>query len=333
MEEIPTVATDWLKYRLLADTTQQHCVCAGHHRDVKQTPVAMETASVVNDSDSLLVKERSSTPDQSVDRHSEDKNCNTTADKNPSDLQNLGNSNETCSKTSSYNNSASTDHKSQTHSCAKRLKISNKSQVMACDNGNAESLHAKCAAPDSADTEENEVCLENIGFNMRQEQNQENLEPCLNLSNFLEDNKDMDYFKAYVLPDNMLQHFIVMDIISPCSRKSICFTKGYGKFVTGTGSVVQMTKNIQMIKQASVLKDQAVSNRDQIQWSESELSIIRSLQLRYCTPREVANILCFPKSFSLPDSLTNRQLYMLLGNSLNVHVVSVLIQLMVTETD
>ena len=35
----------------------------------------------------------------------------------------------------------------------------------------------------------------------------------------------------------------------------------------------------------------------------------------------------------LPNSFTNRQLYMLLGNSLNVHVVSVLIQLMVTDTD
>lgn len=72
-----------------------------------------------------------------------------------------------------------------------------------------------------------------------------------------------------------------------------------------------------------------------------------SLGLRYFTPREVANLLCFPSQFGMkhfslfvieemminmclntefPDGLSNKQKYRLLGNSLNVHVVTELIR-------
>ena len=234
MEDVPSVAGDWLKYRLLAESTQHHCVCVGNHSDFLQTPVAMGTGSDMKGTHSIPLKESSSkesssTSDHVVDRLAEENKCDSASDKALSDLQNFpikGSDIDNLHESNSSNDSASTENKSQKHSCAKRLKISNNSQETLCNKFDAESSNAKPAAPDSADTEENEFCLENVGFNMRQEQNRENLGPCLSLSHFVEGSTDVDYFNTYVLPDNMLQHFIVMDIVNPCSRKSICFTKG-----------------------------------------------------------------------------------------------------------
>lgn len=57
------------------------------------------------------------------------------------------------------------------------------------------------------------------------------------------------------------------------------------------------------------------------------LHLAQSLGLRFFTPIEISRIMCFPKSFSFPDHLSNRQKYMVLGNSINVKVVSELIKL------
>ena len=53
---------------------------------------------------------------------------------------------------------------------------------------------------------------------------------------------------------------------------------------------------------------------------------LKLLQLRYFTPREVSNLMCFPESFDFPSDMTLNQKYRVLGNSVNVLVVSVLLQ-------
>ena len=50
------------------------------------------------------------------------------------------------------------------------------------------------------------------------------------------------------------------------------------------------------------------------------------LNLRYFTPREVANLHTFPQRFSFPADVTRRQRYACLGNSLSVEVVAALLQ-------
>lgn len=55
---------------------------------------------------------------------------------------------------------------------------------------------------------------------------------------------------------------------------------------------------------------------------------LEGLQLRYFTPREVANLHSFPDSFSFPTHVTKRQQYALLGNSLSVEVVADLLTYM-----
>ena len=262
MDDIPVVAANWLKYRLLAETTQQHCVCAGYHGESIRIPVATETSSdlteastVMTKTNSVCTKESSSVSDTQLnyveERLAEENDQ--TADKDRLHLKIFPDfvSDVKCVKVSESdslhgctcnvnlnNSSDDVDNKSETHTCVKRLKRDSDIQPTVCGQGrrleetisdegsDTKSSNAKCTASASTDTKPNEFCLENFGFNMRQEENQEKLGPCLGLNHFMEENKDVDFFKPYLLPDNMLQHFIVMDIINPCSRKSTCFTKG-----------------------------------------------------------------------------------------------------------
>ncbi|CAF3801550.1 unnamed protein product, partial [Rotaria sordida] len=84
----------------------------------------------------------------------------------------------------------------------------------------------------------------------------------------------------------------VCDIITCHAKRSFCFTKSYGKYFEGTGSLIR-----------------TLSNR-----------------IRYFTPQEIANLHCFPLNYHFPEQITIRQAYSLLGNSLNVFVVGVLLE-------
>jgi tRNA (cytosine38-C5)-methyltransferase len=55
------------------------------------------------------------------------------------------------------------------------------------------------------------------------------------------------------------------------------------------------------------------------------------LRLRYFTEREIARLMGFPDSFQFPESVSRRQRYRALGNSLSVTVVSALIRYLLTE--
>ena len=56
-----------------------------------------------------------------------------------------------------------------------------------------------------------------------------------------------------------------------------------------------------------------------------DLKHLESLRLRYFSPREVSLLLGFPRDLEFPASLTPRQMYALLGNSLSVTVVAQLL--------
>ena len=84
----------------------------------------------------------------------------------------------------------------------------------------------------------------------------------------------------------------VCDIITCYAKRSFCFTKSYGKYFEGTGSLFRTKSN----------------------------------QIRYFTPKEIANLHCFPFNYHFPSQITNRQAYSLLGNSLNVFVIGVLLE-------
>ncbi|GFO35036.1 tRNA (cytosine(38)-c(5))-methyltransferase [Plakobranchus ocellatus] len=149
------------------------------------------------------------------------------------------------------------------------------------------------------------------------------------LSEFMEKISE-ENLDQYLLSDKELRFFVVMDIVFPALKKSVCFTKRYGHYVDGAGSVVQMSTDAQVTREASQFKSLAVRLQNSQEWQEEELSLLRKLRLRYFTPREVANLLGFPEEFAFPAGLSNIQKYRVLGNSLNVHVVATLIKLMVS---
>ncbi|KAL8165119.1 UNVERIFIED_CONTAM: hypothetical protein K2H54_029668 [Gekko kuhli] len=114
----------------------------------------------------------------------------------------------------------------------------------------------------------------------------------------------------------------IKDIVTPTCRRSTCFTKGYGLYIEGTGSVLQTAEDIQL---ESVFK--SFENLSE----EEKLRKLSTLKLRYFTPREIANLHGFPPEFDFPGNVTMKQHYRLLGNSLNVHVVAKLISILVGE--
>lgn len=167
------------------------------------------------------------------------------------------------------------------------------------------------------------------------------------ISDFLETGGS-DKSEEYLLPDNVLRRYKVMDVTSADSRRSCCFTKSYGRYVDGTGSFLQPsnrdganrdsvakvieTKHSVVVGQNSDLNETTtpVGPKD---LTEEDLCLLRSLKLRYFSPKEIARIHCLPDSFGFPSSLSRKQCWKALGNSLNAHIVSVLMRILLTEEE
>lgn len=98
---------------------------------------------------------------------------------------------------------------------------------------------------------------------------------------------------AYLSSDKVEQNTI--SIVDSSSTSSACFTKSYVKFLVGCGSYLRDSNGI-----------------------------------RPFSPREVASLMSFPHSFSWPDEITHKQVYRALGNSVNVTVVSKLLERLLT---
>ncbi|XP_054878721.1 tRNA (cytosine(38)-C(5))-methyltransferase isoform X1 [Poeciliopsis prolifica] len=152
----------------------------------------------------------------------------------------------------------------------------------------------------------------NQNKNLSVQQIQDYLEPQMNI--------DMELY--LLKPKTLLRYGSILDIVQPHSRRSVCFTKGYGRYVEGTGSVLQCCTENEI---SSVF-----TNMDQLT-EEEKLQKMLKLNLRYFTPREVANLMGFPQRFSFPEDISIIQQYRVLGNSLNVLVVARLLQLMASE--
>jgi len=119
-----------------------------------------------------------------------------------------------------------------------------------------------------------------------------------------------------LVPVEVLSRYAsVLDIVQEDSTQCCCFTKAYGHYVEGTGSVLQCNGD-------SVL-DEAF--KEYILGGRKSADSLVKLRLRYFSPTEVAGLLWFPAQFQFPGDVTTKQQYKLLGNSLNVHVVSVLL--------
>uniref|UniRef100_A0A8C4ZNS8 tRNA (cytosine(38)-C(5))-methyltransferase n=1 Tax=Gadus morhua TaxID=8049 RepID=A0A8C4ZNS8_GADMO len=129
----------------------------------------------------------------------------------------------------------------------------------------------------------------------------------------------------YLLPaKTLLRYALLMDIVTPACRRSVCFTKGYGHYVEGTGSVLMPGVEAEMHSVFKGLEELPAAQ------DEEKLRRLRTLRLRYFTPREIATLMGFPSNLAFPERISTKQRYRVLGNSLNVRVVAKLIQIMAT---
>lgn len=144
---------------------------------------------------------------------------------------------------------------------------------------------------------------------------------CYTLDNILEDIEE----SKHLLPLKLLQKRAwILDIRTSNSNGSCCFTKGYGHYVEGTGSVYSPFSD----ETVALKYNEASSHKDHL---VEQMQILLDLRLRFFSPREVCRLMCFPEDFDFPKHITDKQKYRLLGNSINVHVVSRLILLLYIE--
>jgi tRNA (cytosine38-C5)-methyltransferase len=71
---------------------------------------------------------------------------------------------------------------------------------------------------------------------------------------------------------------------------------------------------------------------------ERAAEILRPLQLRYFTPEELLRLFCFEgvgssSTFRWPDSISTKTKYRLIGNSVNVLVVTALIEYLCQDVE
>jgi tRNA (cytosine38-C5)-methyltransferase len=123
----------------------------------------------------------------------------------------------------------------------------------------------------------------------------------------------------YLVPTKYLTEYINYrhDITWPASSRSTTFTKAYGsKYIIGTGSFLQ-TKNLVL------------------EYRNDDPKALVTLGLRFFTPMEIAKLHGLPiaegegkRIFKFAPSTTKAQQYKLLGNSLNIKVVSTILRYM-----
>ncbi|XP_041817384.1 tRNA (cytosine(38)-C(5))-methyltransferase isoform X2 [Chelmon rostratus] len=148
----------------------------------------------------------------------------------------------------------------------------------------------------------------------QRKENQNNDLSIRQIQDFLEPQMEVN-MEHYLLPSKiLLRYALLLDIVRPTCRS-------YGRYVEGTGSVLQCCMETEM--------ESVFRGLDQCSGQE-KLQRLLKLKLRYFTPREVANLMGFPQSFSFPEQIPTKQRYRVLGNSLNVVVVAKLLQLLVS---
>ncbi|XP_070502261.1 tRNA (cytosine(38)-C(5))-methyltransferase [Chironomus tepperi] len=129
---------------------------------------------------------------------------------------------------------------------------------------------------------------------------------------------DSEDLTPYFLSKELLEkRFNILDIQTNDSRNTMCFTKSYSNYIEGTGSVY-----------CNMTRQELDDKIAEIERNDMNLEMKEKLKLRFFTPMEVARLMRFPKDFTFPATISRKSQYKLLGNSINVTVVSELIKVL-----
>ncbi|KAA1475439.1 S-adenosyl-L-methionine-dependent methyltransferase [Dentipellis sp. KUC8613] len=127
---------------------------------------------------------------------------------------------------------------------------------------------------------------------------------------------------AHAVPDKVLGKWgRLFDIVLPSARRTCCFTRGYTQLVERAGSILQENEELDTTATFDAfLQAQKTGAPD-------ALAVLRPLRLRYFSPSELLRLFCFDaEAFRWPGGVSTKSKYRLIGNSVNVRVVSALIE-------
>ncbi|XP_026762501.1 tRNA (cytosine(38)-C(5))-methyltransferase [Galleria mellonella] len=137
----------------------------------------------------------------------------------------------------------------------------------------------------------------------------------------LQDIIESDVSDKFIIKDKLLKRANIFDICYKDSRRSCCFTKAYSHYVEGTGSVFTEAN------QEYVKKCFEKANTYEIGCNKF-IETLKELRLRFFTPKEILSLMSFPEVYEFPKNISTKQCYRLLGNSVNVKVISELLKLL-----
>lgn len=134
---------------------------------------------------------------------------------------------------------------------------------------------------------------------------------------------------------------------------SACFTKSYGRYIKGTGSVLAIKMDTTTGNHsnsvessygnstATIFDSEELCGKRKLECVDSsnndisnriaveEIGLEKFLlthSLRYFSPSELLKLFGFPHSFTFPANVPRRKQYELIGNSINVTVVAELLK-------
>jgi len=175
------------------------------------------------------------------------------------------------------------------------------------------------------------------------------------LGTFLDKNDD----RLLRLSDALLEKPAAwcLDIVSPTSRRTSCFTASYGKYLKGTGSVLLCQRQpTNRSEEQSDAQDSAIAPPPSISfqllppdqrqydpdWKKHLLNNNNDndnsdgsnhYYLRFFSGPELARLFDFSTSFCFPNHTSTQQQWKLMGNSLNVRVAARLVELGLRATE
>ncbi|KFD55302.1 hypothetical protein M513_03943 [Trichuris suis] len=133
------------------------------------------------------------------------------------------------------------------------------------------------------------------------------------------DTTDGVFADSCAIPDSrLLQYVYCTEVVDGSSTNSCCFTKNYGRYIKGTGPVLKCNFEVKIAD--------ALERLQRCQTDAEKLDLIKQIRIRLFHPEEIKRLLGFPESFRFPEEFTLRKRYQMLGNSVNVVVLSNLIR-------
>ncbi|KAH8822490.1 S-adenosyl-L-methionine-dependent methyltransferase [Flagelloscypha sp. PMI_526] len=141
-------------------------------------------------------------------------------------------------------------------------------------------------------------------------------------------------FHPHAVPDKVLLKWgRLFDIVLPSGCRTCCFTRGYTQLVERAGSILQTNETLD-----TTTSFEQFLSQSQIPDSDPQSLLkqyIHPLGLRYFTPTELLRLFAFSpapqssssneKEFVWPPDISTKTKYRLIGNSVNVEVVTALI--------